>query len=57
MLLEHSDGSYSISALQVIIAGMKKAREHGAKVSFDLNYRAKLWNLQGGMRVFYEGVL
>merc|ERR1712159_952148 len=27
---------------------MKKAREHGGIVSFDLNYRAKLWKLQGG---------
>jgi 2-dehydro-3-deoxygluconokinase len=28
--------------------GMKAARKAGAVVSFDLNYRAKLWNLWGG---------
>jgi len=48
----HSGGIFSAlseSTPEVIIAAMKKAREHGAKVSFDLNYRAKLWNLQGGL--------
>jgi len=32
----------------VIIEGMKAAKEAGAVVSFDLNYRAKLWNIWGG---------
>ena len=31
---------------EVIIEGMKAARAAGAIVSFDLNYRAKLWKLQ-----------
>ena len=30
----------------MIIEGMKAARAAGAIVSFDLNYRAKLWKLQ-----------
>jgi 2-dehydro-3-deoxygluconokinase len=32
----------------VIIEGMKAAKQAGAVVSFDLNYRAKLWNIWGG---------
>jgi len=32
----------------VIIEGMKAAKEAGAVISFDLNYRAKLWNIWGG---------
>jgi 2-dehydro-3-deoxygluconokinase len=32
----------------VIIEGMKAARAAGAVVSFDLNYRAKLWTISGG---------
>ena len=28
--------------------GMEAARAAGAIVSFDLNYRAKLWNISGG---------
>jgi len=34
--------------LGVIIEGMQAAKEAGAVVSFDLNYRAKLWNISGG---------
>jgi 2-dehydro-3-deoxygluconokinase len=48
----HSGGIFSAlseSTPEVIIAGMKKAKEHGCIVSFDLNYRAKLWNLMGGL--------
>jgi len=32
----------------VILEGMKAARAAGTVISFDLNYRAKLWNLWGG---------
>jgi len=47
----HSGGIFSAlseSTPEVIIAGMKAAKAAGCKVSFDLNYRAKLWNLLGG---------
>lgn len=33
---------------EVIIDGMQAAKAAGAIVSFDLNYRAKLWNISGG---------
>jgi 2-dehydro-3-deoxygluconokinase len=32
----------------VILDAMKAAKEAGAIISFDLNYRAKLWNISGG---------
>jgi 2-dehydro-3-deoxygluconokinase len=47
----HSGGifaSLSETTGQVIIEGMQAARQAGAVVSFDLNYRAKLWNIWGG---------
>ncbi len=47
----HSGGIFaSLSATtgEVIIEGMQAARASGAVVSFDLNYRAKLWNIWGG---------
>ena len=47
----HSGGIFaalSDSTPGVIVAGMKAAKEAGAVVSFDLNYRAKLWNIRGG---------
>ncbi len=47
----HSGGifaSLSETTGEVIIEGMRAAREAGAVVSFDLNYRAKLWNIWGG---------
>src|SRR6185503_8788550 len=31
-----------------IVEGMQAAKEAGAMTSFDLNYRAKLWNISGG---------
>jgi 2-dehydro-3-deoxygluconokinase len=34
----------------VIIEGMKAAKAAGAVVSFDLNYRAKLWSSVGGQK-------
>lgn len=53
----HSGGLFaalSETTPEAIIAGMKKAKEHGCKVSFDLNYRAKLWNLLGGLEKCQE---
>lgn len=47
----HSGGIFaalSQTTGELIIEGMKAARSAGAVVSFDLNYRAKLWNLWGG---------
>lgn len=47
----HSGGIFaalSETTSKVIIEGMKAAKAAGAVVSFDLNYRAKLWNLWGG---------
>ena len=47
----HSGGIFaSLSATtgEVIIEAMKAAKASGAVTSFDLNFRAKLWNLWGG---------
>lgn len=47
----HSGGIFaalSDTTPDVIIAGMKAAKEAGAVVSFDLNYRQKLWSIRGG---------
>ena len=47
----HSGGIFaalSETTGEVIIEGMKAAKTAGAIVSFDLNYRAKLWNIWGG---------
>lgn len=47
----HSGGIFaalSPTTSEVIIEGMKAAKAAGAVVSFDLNYRAKLWNISGG---------
>jgi 2-dehydro-3-deoxygluconokinase len=47
----HSGGIFaalSPSTSAVILEGMRAAKEAGAVVSFDLNYRAKLWNIWGG---------
>ena len=47
----HSGGIFaalSETTGEVILEGMKAARAVGAVISFDLNYRAKLWNLWGG---------
>lgn len=47
----HSGGIFaalSSTTSEVIIEGMEAAKAAGAVVSFDLNYRAKLWNLWGG---------
>ena len=47
----HSGGIFaalSATTAEVIIEGMQAAKAAGAVVSFDLNYRAKLWNISGG---------
>lgn len=47
----HSGGifaSLSSTTADLIIEGMKAAKTHGAVVSFDLNYREKLWSASGG---------
>jgi 2-dehydro-3-deoxygluconokinase len=47
----HSGGIFaalSPTTAEVIIEGMQAAKKAGAIVSFDLNYRAKLWNISGG---------
>jgi len=47
----HSGGIFaalSPTTPEVIIDGMKAAKAAGAVVSFDLNYRPKLWKISGG---------
>ncbi|MBI4877049.1 MAG: sugar kinase [Acidobacteria bacterium] len=47
----HSGGIFaalSETTGEAIMEGMKAAKAAGAVVSFDLNYRAKLWNIWGG---------
>jgi 2-dehydro-3-deoxygluconokinase len=47
----HSGGIFaalSETTGEVIIEGMKAAKAAGAITSFDLNYRAKLWDIWGG---------
>ena len=47
----HSGGifaSLSETTGELIIEAMRAAKTHGAVTSFDLNYRAKLWNIWGG---------
>jgi len=47
----HSGGIFaalSETTAELIIEGMKAAKAAGAIVSFDLNYREKLWKISGG---------
>lgn len=47
----HSGGifaSLSETTGGLIVEAMKAAKKHGAVTSFDLNFRAKLWNIWGG---------
>jgi 2-dehydro-3-deoxygluconokinase len=47
----HSGGIFaalSDTTAELIIEGMEAAKAHGAVVSFDLNYREKLWTASGG---------
>jgi 2-dehydro-3-deoxygluconokinase len=53
----HSGGIFaalSPTTSEVIIEGMKAAKAAGAIVSFDLNYREKLWKLIGGQKKAVE---
>lgn len=55
----HSGGIFaalSETTGEVIIAGMKAAKKAGAIVSFDLNFREKLWNIWGGQKKAEEVV-
>ena len=48
----HSGGSFaalSKTTPEVIIEGMQAAKVAGAVVSFDLNFREKLWKISGGL--------
>ena len=48
----HSGGIFaalSETTGELIVEGMKAAKAAGAVTSFDLNYRAKLWNIWGGL--------
>ncbi|PYR92557.1 MAG: ribokinase [Acidobacteria bacterium] len=48
----HSGGIFaalSETTAELIIEAMRQARNHGAVVSFDLNYREKLWTASGGL--------
>jgi len=47
----HSGGIFaalSKTTAEVIIEGMQAAKSSGAVISFDLNFRQKLWNISGG---------
>lgn len=47
----HSGGifaSLSETTAELIVEAMRAAKAHGAVVSFDLNYREKLWSAAGG---------
>jgi 2-dehydro-3-deoxygluconokinase len=49
----HSGGIFaalSETTGEVIIEGMKAAKKAGAIISFDLNFREKLWNIWGGQQ-------
>lgn len=49
----HSGGIFaalSPTTSEVIVEAMQAAKAAGAIVSFDLNYRAKLWNISGGQK-------
>ena len=53
----HSGGIFaalSATTPEVIIEGMKAAKAAGAVVSFDLNFRAKLWQISGGLEKAQE---
>ncbi len=55
----HSGGIFaalSQTTGELIIEGMKAAKKAGAVVSFDLNFREKLWNIWGGEKKAVEVV-
>jgi 2-dehydro-3-deoxygluconokinase len=55
----HSGGIFaalSETTSEVIIEGMQAAKAAGAVISFDLNYREKLWNVIGGAQKAVETI-
>jgi 2-dehydro-3-deoxygluconokinase len=53
----HSGGIFaalSDSTAELILEGMRAAKQAGAVVSFDLNFREKLWKARGGAGVAVE---
>ncbi len=55
----HSGGIFaalSATTGELIVEAMKAAKKAGAVVSFDLNFREKLWNLWGGQKKAVEVV-
>src|SRR5260370_1023138 len=55
----HSGGIFaalSATTPEVIVEGMQAAKATGAVVSFDLNFREKLWNISGGLRRAQETI-
>jgi 2-dehydro-3-deoxygluconokinase len=53
----HSGGIFaalSESTTELILEGMQAAKAAGAVVSFDLNYREKLWSVRGGQKQAVE---
>src|SRR6266581_313028 len=53
----HSGGIFaalSSTTPEVMIEGMKAAKAAGAVVSLDLNFRAKLWQISGGLAKAHE---
>jgi 2-dehydro-3-deoxygluconokinase len=55
----HSGGIFaalSETTPEVILEGMAAAKAAGAVVSFDLNFREKLWNISGGLKRAQETI-
>jgi 2-dehydro-3-deoxygluconokinase len=55
----HSGGIFaalSESTTELILEGMQAAKALGAIVSFDLNYREKLWSVRGGQQAAVEQI-
>jgi 2-dehydro-3-deoxygluconokinase len=55
----HSGGIFaalSETTPEVIVEGMRAAKAAGAVVSFDLNFREKLWNISGGIKRAQETI-
>src|SRR5216684_5683463 len=55
----HSGGIFaalSATTPDVILEGMQAAKATGAVVSFDLNFREKLWNISGGLKRAQETI-
>ncbi len=53
----HSGGIFaalSATTPEVIVEGMQAAKAAGAVVSFDLNFREKLWKISGGLQRAHE---